>query len=99
MSTIERRTIVDQIEITRRGTVQLRLAIQTVIGDKVLSFEYHRTGFEPGTDLDSAVPVVQGALQQLGAPEMSASEWARVRRVLQVEHTPEVIAAFVSDSR
>lgn len=94
MSNIERRTIVDQIEITRDGAVHLRLAKQIVDGDIVLTSAYHRTAFEPGADLDAAIPVIQAHLKQMGEAAVGPAEWARLRRVVAMEHTPDAIAAF-----
>lgn len=91
---IERRTIVEQIEIKRDGVVQVRLAKQIVDGDTVLASEYHRAAFDPGADLDAAIPVVEAHLKQMGDAEVGPAEWARLRRVVAMEHTPEGIAAF-----
>jgi hypothetical protein len=93
---IERRTVLDQIEIKRDGTVQLRLAKQIVDGETVLTSEYHRTTFEPGTHLDAAIPVIEAHLTELGAALVSSDEWARVRRVVTMEHTLDVIAAVAA---
>lgn len=45
--TMERKTVVDQIEITRAGMVQVRLALLIVDGEKEISSRYHRTAFDP----------------------------------------------------
>jgi hypothetical protein len=97
MSEIIQRTIIDQIELTRGGTVQLRLARQVVVNDTVLTSEYHRAALEPGADVEAAISIVQDHLRQLGAAEVDSAEWDRLRRVIQLEHTPEVIAAFAAN--
>ena len=91
---LQRRTIIDQIEIRRDGTVQVRLAKQVVDGEDVLRSEYHRIGVEPGADLESYLPVVNGQLAALREAEVDEAEWDRLRRVISVEHTPELVAAY-----
>ena len=91
---IEKRTIIDQIEITRNGVVRLRLDKQLVDGEKVLKSEYHRAGFEPGADLNIAIQTINNHLVALGEVEVSPIEWERVRRVVDLEHTPEVVTVF-----
>lgn len=46
---IERKTIIDQIEITGGGEVRTRFGLLLVEGDKVLSVNYHRTIFDVGS--------------------------------------------------
>src|SRR5688500_8272401 len=97
MSELIQRTIIDQIEFTRGGTVQLRLARQVVVNDTVLTSEYHRAALEPGTDLEAAIPIIHEHLRQLGSAEVEPAEWDRLRRLIQLEHTPAVIAAFAAN--
>jgi hypothetical protein len=99
MSEIIQRTIIDQIELTRGGTVQLRLARQVVVNDTVLTSEYHRAALEPGTDLEAAIPVIHDHLRQLGSAEVDPQEWDRLRRLIQLEHTPAVVAAFAANKQ
>jgi hypothetical protein len=44
---IERKSVVDQIEITHDGIVQVRIGLLIVDGDKELSRKWHRTAFDP----------------------------------------------------
>lgn len=46
--TIERKTIIDQIEIGGNGDMRARFALLLVEGDKVLNTAYHRTSFPVG---------------------------------------------------
>jgi hypothetical protein len=91
---LERRTVIDQIEIRRDGTVQVRLAKQVVDGEDVLRSDYHRIGVEPGADLESHLPLVNAHLTTLGEAVVEETEWDRVRRVVSLEHTPETVAAY-----
>jgi hypothetical protein len=91
---LKRRTIIDQIEIKRDGTVQVRLAKQVVDGDEVLRSEYHRLGVEPGADLESYLPAVNAHLSALHEAEVEEAEWDRVRRIVSLEHRAEAVAAY-----
>lgn len=79
---LARRTIVDQIEILRDGTVQVRLAKQVVDGDDVLRSEYHRIAVEPGSDLESCLLAVNAHLTELRETVLDEAEWEWVRRVV-----------------
>lgn len=91
---LERRTIIDQIEIQRDGIVQVRLAKQIVDGGEVLRSEFHRVAMAPGADLGASVSLINANLEELREATVADAEWDRVRRVIGREHTPEVIAAF-----
>jgi hypothetical protein len=56
---ITRRTIIDQIELTRSGTVQVRfrLAIEED-GVAIAEPKLHRTAIEPGGDVEAALASV-----------------------------------------
>jgi len=45
--TIERKSIVDQIEITRSGMVQIRFALLLLEDGKEVASRFHRTAFDP----------------------------------------------------
>jgi hypothetical protein len=91
---LERRTIIDQIEIRRDGTVHVRLAKQVIDGEEVLRSEYHRFGVEPGADLESCLPVVNAHLTERREAGVESAEWDRVRRVVAMAHTPEAVVAY-----
>ncbi len=93
---LERKTLVDQVEIRRDGTIQVRLLKAIVDGDTIVASEYHRLSLEPGAQLEVAAKVVNDSLATMGAAVVSAEEWARVARVVDVEHTAEVNLAFAA---
>ncbi|MFQ5880562.1 MAG: hypothetical protein ACE5IZ_10370 [Dehalococcoidia bacterium] len=76
---IERRTIVDQVEATRSGIIQLRFRKEVVEDGNVLAFEYHRTSLEPGVALATQMALVNTHLQQMGYPQVEASDVARAQ--------------------
>lgn len=92
---MERRTVVDQIEVKRDGIVQVRLAKQVVDGEQMLRNDYHRMEpLTPGADLESALLIVNAHLTELREAMVEEAEWDRVRRVVAMEHTAEAIAAY-----
>lgn len=92
--TITQHTIVDQIEIRRDGTVQIRLAKQLVRDGKVLSSGWHRAAWEPGADFDAGCEAVNSHLAAMGEAPVDATEWGRCRRVIEMEHTADVVEAY-----
>lgn len=53
---------------------------------------FHRFPLEPGGDLDATLASVNEHLQSMGHEAISND--AELRAILEIEHTPEVIAAF-----
>lgn len=80
---MERKTVVDQIECTRNGAVQVRLSKQIVEGDQVLASEYHRTVVEPGVDPRVQMGLVNDHLQAMGCALVTEDDIARVERICQ----------------
>lgn len=91
---LAKQVVLSQMEILPSGLIQVRLDKQVVDGDQVFAREYHRTVFEPGQDPDLQAAAVDAHLAQLGFPAVDAAAWMRVKRVVALEHTPDVIAAY-----
>jgi hypothetical protein len=91
---MEKRTIVDQIECTASGIIQIRMKKQIIDGDAVAAEQYHRTVLEPGSDLDAQVAAVNAHLKQMGYPNIEAEGVERVRRIAEVEHTAKVVQDY-----
>lgn len=89
---IEKRTVVDQREVTASGVVQIRLRKEIVQDGKVLSYEYHRTSLQPGDDLDAQMAAVNAHLAAMGYP--AVADYENVRRMVASEHTPSVVKKF-----
>lgn len=88
---MRKQTIIDQIEITRNGTIQLRFAKEIVDEDGViLSSEWHRTALPPGADLATQMEAVNAHLTELRANPVDASEIARVAALVPIVHTKKV---------
>lgn len=91
---IEKKTIIDQIEITRNGTVQVRLGLLLVEDGTEIDSKWHRTAFPPGHDVAAQIAAVNEHLVQMGKTEVSVEDSARITTVCTQTWTPEVIAAY-----
>ena len=91
---IAKQTIVDQIEITRSGHIQIRFGLLIVEGGVELSHEWHRTAIEPGGDVDAQMAAVNANLVSLGKAQCPATEVIRVKAIVGVVHTPAVVEAY-----
>ena len=89
---IEKRTVVDQVETTPGGTIQIRLRKEAVEEGKVLSYEFHRTALAPGIPLDSQMAQVNAHLKGMDYP--AVIDVSRIQRIVAVEHTAAVVAAY-----
>lgn len=96
---IQKKTIVDQIEITSHGVVQVRLALLVVEGENIIAKDYHRTVIEPGISPDDQFALVNQHLVSMNKEPVSDSEMIAVRAHAQVAHTPEVVEAFRAGRR
>lgn len=93
---LEKRVIFSQVECTASGFTQIRFEKQIVENSEVIAREYHRTALEPGMALDLQMELVNRHLAQMGYPPVAASDIERVRRIVEVEHTPARVAAFAA---
>lgn len=91
-----KRTVIDQIEITRDGTINLRLAKEVVDDDgTVISSGWHRTVLPPGGDIDAQIATVNEHLTTgLKCAPVNSAEIDRVKIVAPVVWTEEVRAAW-----
>lgn len=81
---IERKTIVDQIEVVSDGSIRVRFAKLLVDGDQIIAEpKWHRMSpITPGTDVDAAFATVNDHLEQMGEARISDTEIARTKRVI-----------------
>jgi hypothetical protein len=91
---IERKTIVDQIEVTRDGHIQLRFGLLLVEDGKEIDCKWHRTAIEPGGDIERQIDAVNAHLVTLGHSPCAKDGLDDVFSIAKVIHTPERIAEF-----
>lgn len=85
---MEKRTIVHQIEITQDGTLQVRLGLLLVEGDKELDCKWHRTTIPRGGDVDAQMAAVNTHLVAMGRDPVDPASIERIKRYAQVEAAP-----------
>jgi hypothetical protein len=89
---ITKKSIIDQIEITRTGHIQVRFGLLLLEGDAEIDKKWHRTSIEPGGDVDMQMAAVNTNLIQMGKEPVSVSEIARVKVLAHAAWTPGVLA-------
>lgn len=91
---ITKKTILDQIEITRDGVVQIRLA-KIIEEDGVeLAKEYHRTSVEPGGDVDAQMAAVNAHLVAMKQAPLEASALGYLKPIANAAHTADKVRKF-----
>lgn len=92
---LEKKTILSQIECTSTGVIGIRLKKVIMDGDLEISSEYHRTTLAPGGSLDAQIAAVNDNLKNAyGYPAIAVATVERIRRIVAVEHTADVISEY-----
>lgn len=79
---MEKRTVIDQIEIRRDGTVGVRflkLLVDDEGNEEMLG--YHRTALETGSDVDLTMAAVNAHLGQMKQGLVAADELVKIKEV------------------
>ena len=90
---LARQVVIDQIEITKSGVIQIRMEKQIVDADQVVTSEYHRTAIGVGNDVNAQMDAVNKHLAQMGWPAVPADDIARVADHAIAAWTPDRIAS------
>lgn len=77
---IERKTVVDQIEITRHGTIQIRFGLLLVEDGVEIDCKWHRTCIQAGDDPSNQMAAVNAHLDAMGMAQVDASEIDKLKR-------------------
>lgn len=70
--TIVKRTMLDQVELTRGGDVRVRVALELVEGPEILGTKYHRISINFNEDLLAQMAAVNQDLAGMGYPAVPA---------------------------
>jgi len=92
---IEKKSIVDQIEITRDGSIQIRIALLLVEDGVELDSKWHRTRVEPGASVEDQMAAVNQHLVSMGKAPVDTAALLPVKRVAALIQTPDVVQAYV----
>ncbi|MFA7269938.1 MAG: hypothetical protein WC073_11385 [Sterolibacterium sp.] len=83
--------VVEQIEVTQNGTIQIRMHKLSGEGDLIGN---HRTAVPPGGDVAAQFYAVNTHMATEGYQAVSSADVARVQSVADAVCTTEVIAAY-----
>jgi len=72
--------VVDQIEVTNNGTIQIRMHKLSSDGDLIGN---HRTAIEPGGDVDAQMDAVNQHMGGEGYSPITAEDIQRVKTIAQ----------------
>lgn len=99
---MQKQVVLTSYRVLEAGHIEVQLGKRIVDdGGQVIANEYHRTAIEPGTSVEDQMAAVNAHLVKMGWPAASAEVMARLQRVAELEHTPEVVAKAksLSESR
>lgn len=91
-----KRTIIDEITITREGHLNIRLRKQIVDGEDIYDLGFHRTVVPVGGDVEEQFALVNQHLSEMGFEGIDIADLAQVKAITPIVFTPEKIAAFVT---
>ena len=83
--------IIDQIEVTSNGTVQVRMHKMSSDGDLIGN---HRTLLPPATDINAQVAAVNAHMATENYSAISDSDVVKLTAICNVAWTAEVVAAY-----
>lgn len=75
---LSKQTVVDQIELTRSGNVNVRVALEIVEDDAVIQRQWHRFSIAEGEDIGGTVEAVNASLAEMKAEPISIDGRARI---------------------
>ena len=90
-----KRVIIDQIEITRMGHINIRFSKQIFEEGKnkedvIISSENHRVVMEIGIDIDLQMLEVNKHLAKMNWPFVTIEEYQNVKKYADIKWTPEL---------
>ena len=83
---IEKETIIDQIEITRNGAIQIRFGLLLVEDGVELDCKWHRTVIEPGTEVEAQIAAVDQHLLSMGKAAVSSERLQQLKSIVALVH-------------
>jgi hypothetical protein len=78
---LTKQTVVDQLELTRHNTLQVRIGLILLENGKEVSCAWHRTVIEPSTNIDAQMAAVNANLSQMGKDPVDAAGITRIKEV------------------
>lgn len=78
---ISKQSVVDRIEVTRSGSVQIRFGLLLVEGGEELDCKWHRTVVDQHVDVTAQLAAVQEHLSVMGYPWITAKDAEKVQKI------------------
>jgi len=92
---IEKKTMLNRGEIDfETGIIGVRFAKLIIENGSELLREWHRASIEPGDDVDATMIAINAHLVQMGKAKIEQSEINRLKAVMQIIQTPDVVQQF-----
>lgn len=92
---ITKNTVVDQIEVTRNGIIQIRVGLELLgNGVPIAPPKWVRTSCAPGDNVEQQMASVNGYLSRINENTVSDADIAKIRAQANAAWTPEVISAY-----
>ena len=92
---MKKATLIDQIEVTRSGIIQVRMRKVLVNDDGSLDeLGYHRTSIEPGVDTAKVFDAVNEHLARMKQGQVDESELKTLKAIVNLVHTKELVQSF-----
>lgn len=86
---IEKKTVVDQIEITSGRVVQIRLRLILLEDGKEIDSKWHRTAIVPGASAEIQMKAANVHLQEMGKEPVDPASIDYIKRIAAVAHYQE----------
>jgi len=83
--------IIDQIEVTNNGTIQVRMHKMSSDGDLIGN---HRTALPPATDINAQVATVNAHMATENYSAIPDADVAKLTAICNAAWTAEVVAAY-----
>lgn len=91
---IEKKTVIDQIEITRDHVLQIRLGLLLIEDGKEIDCKWHRTAVPPGGDIDAQLALVDDHLASMNKARLDNSRIPELKAIAQLVHTKERVDEY-----
>ena len=93
---IEKKTVIDQIEITDSGHIGVRFGLLILEDGVEISRNWHRTMIEPGVDPVAVIDLINADITkrpELKAMPVDTAKVPLLKQVCDIVHTPDVVAS------
>ena len=91
---LTKQTILNQIEITESGVIQLRFAFKVLDGTEELSSAWHRTAIEPGVVIDLVISSLNQTFAAMNKEPIGQSDIDKLKTISSSLWTPDFIIAY-----